>query len=491
MKRMDTDCSRKGLSVHLRLSGSSLVGLALASALSCTCVAQEQLRVVQMTSEQLQQSFNEMTRAGYVPTFISGYAVPGEGTRFDETFAKLHLDNWSSQVGLSDGDFLRKDAELVRLGYQLVSYSRYLDTDRYCHAGIWHLNRRVRPDPQETFHESKGHIFRRLTAATWIEQRPDGQICAYEEIARTPVYVELYDSQRTLYLRLGRSKGVWSYDQTDWRRWPTGRWVVKPSGLIQEDDVQLVAAPEVESYEKAELARDADEASVLSAFRNFFSETPNHSATEPLEDRWKKDHVGKYRNRGGLTDKTAPELFKPHGEFKAGWAKDHMDKDRNRDGLADKTAPEIFKPTGEFKDGREKDHVGKYHNRGGLTDKTAPELFKSAGEFKKPFGEFKAVVLVPSGVLLEIDESAKLTAGESSSVNPGTAAAARQVSYQGQGEAGEATRSLRVKLTLQTTGSEKDVLEFDYLLDRDQPKYIDTTALVLERQQFLSRLPSP
>jgi hypothetical protein len=69
--------------------------------------------------------------------------------------------------------------------------------------------------------------FHRLNGRRWVERRFDGPDSHFIETARTPEFVELYDRDRDLLVRLRSDHGEWLKRETgEWVPWPgsEGQW---------------------------------------------------------------------------------------------------------------------------------------------------------------------------------------------------------------------------------------------------------------------------
>lgn len=62
--------------------------------------------------------------------------------------------------------------------------------------------------------------------STWMETRSDNQTMRFRETTRTDEYVELYDSQRQLFVRLLADHMEWRRDGQEWSRGQDGAWDV-------------------------------------------------------------------------------------------------------------------------------------------------------------------------------------------------------------------------------------------------------------------------
>jgi len=68
--------------------------------------------------------------------------------------------------------------------------------------------------------------FRSETDKSWIETTPDGGQCQFEELSRPANYVELFDRNRTMWLRLYSDRvELRQGDNPQWYRLYSGRWV--------------------------------------------------------------------------------------------------------------------------------------------------------------------------------------------------------------------------------------------------------------------------
>ena len=69
--------------------------------------------------------------------------------------------------------------------------------------------------------------FHPLEGGRWVERRFDGPDSHFIETARTPEFVELYDRDRDLLVRLRSDHGEWlSRETNEWVPWPgsEGHW---------------------------------------------------------------------------------------------------------------------------------------------------------------------------------------------------------------------------------------------------------------------------
>lgn len=81
-------------------------------------------------------------------------------------------------------------------------------------------------DLRTTFATSTGS-FLLLGGGVWKELRDGGPSSEFSEVTRTSEFVELYDADREMKVRLYESVGMW-YDpsQREWVEWPNsqGAW---------------------------------------------------------------------------------------------------------------------------------------------------------------------------------------------------------------------------------------------------------------------------
>jgi hypothetical protein len=72
-----------------------------------------------------------------------------------------------------------------------------------------------------------GGVFVNASGNRWVEKRDRGVDSQFTELERTDHYVELYDRDRKMKVRLYADRGVYLHKDTQrWVRWPgsEGRW---------------------------------------------------------------------------------------------------------------------------------------------------------------------------------------------------------------------------------------------------------------------------
>lgn len=78
----------------------------------------------------------------------------------------------------------------------------------------------------KSFQYSNG-VFSRQESG-WVEQRTNGPMSYFQEVRRTPSFVELFDESRRMWVRLLIDQALWTrnYPNGPWTRWPgsTGVW---------------------------------------------------------------------------------------------------------------------------------------------------------------------------------------------------------------------------------------------------------------------------
>jgi len=89
-----------------------------------------------MTADQYQQTFNELTAKGYRLTRVSGYAVAGEPF-FAAIFELASGPNWMARHGLDARHYQAEFDRAVAQGYRLRQVSGYSVNDRPYFAAIW------------------------------------------------------------------------------------------------------------------------------------------------------------------------------------------------------------------------------------------------------------------------------------------------------------------------------------------------------------------
>lgn len=91
------------------------------------------------------------------------------------------------------------------------------------------------PDPRRarwsypTSAEGANGSIAQQDAGTWVETRSDNLTMRFAEVARTDEYVDLYDAQRLLTVRLYADHMEWKKDGQDWFRGQEGSWEAAPS----------------------------------------------------------------------------------------------------------------------------------------------------------------------------------------------------------------------------------------------------------------------
>ncbi|MFO0954126.1 MAG: hypothetical protein U0835_23820 [Isosphaeraceae bacterium] len=89
--------------------------------------------------------------------------------------------------------------------------------------------RRDEPSPKQgrsVFVYTAGE-FHRVKGRVWVDRRHEGPDSNFIETARTPEFVEMYDRDRDLLIRLLHDHGEWlCREQQQWVPWPgsEGRW---------------------------------------------------------------------------------------------------------------------------------------------------------------------------------------------------------------------------------------------------------------------------
>jgi hypothetical protein len=87
----------------------------------------------------------------------------------------------------------------------------------------------ARADDRTVF-EYKSGVFVHLTGDKWVEKRDGDVDSKFQELERTNNYVELYDADRKLKVRLYGNRGeAFNKDTQKWSRWPgsEGKWRAK------------------------------------------------------------------------------------------------------------------------------------------------------------------------------------------------------------------------------------------------------------------------
>jgi len=82
---------------------------------------------------------------------------------------------------------------------------------------------------RSSYRDANGSVFQVLGGRNWKSTGRDGNVFRFVETTRNDDYVELYDGDRKIYVRLYADRGVWSSDGSEWRRWPgsEGSWLGK------------------------------------------------------------------------------------------------------------------------------------------------------------------------------------------------------------------------------------------------------------------------
>lgn len=99
-------------------------------------LADERIERFGQTSNQQQQSFDTLTKQGFVPVSVKGYSVNGD-FRFDTVYERISIGSWEMRSTLNDSDFSLKNRDLQDSGYTLVCHSCYQVRGVHYHAAIW------------------------------------------------------------------------------------------------------------------------------------------------------------------------------------------------------------------------------------------------------------------------------------------------------------------------------------------------------------------
>lgn len=92
------------------------------------------------------------------------------------------------------------------------------------------LNNKIDPvkiPRRNEFVTSGGSRFRNRGGGTWIETRSNGPSSTFRQVSGNGEFIELYDSQRRMYVRLYDRYAVWApQSKQSWSRWPgsDGNW---------------------------------------------------------------------------------------------------------------------------------------------------------------------------------------------------------------------------------------------------------------------------
>jgi hypothetical protein len=88
-------------------------------------------------------------------------------------------------------------------------------------VGVLGTTGSARAADREVFVTDGGATFVNVAGAKWVEKRPHAADSKFAETKRTAAYVELYDRDRDMRVRLYADRGEWhDRDNGRWVRWP-------------------------------------------------------------------------------------------------------------------------------------------------------------------------------------------------------------------------------------------------------------------------------
>lgn len=117
-----------------------LLALSVAFTWVSAAGAVEWVSKIDITPQEDQQLAESLPARGYVPIFSKETVTPDNQSRFDVVYLKPLDVTWEYRK-LRDLDFQRRNRELQRMGYDLVSHQSYRVNGVLWHNSIWHKNR--------------------------------------------------------------------------------------------------------------------------------------------------------------------------------------------------------------------------------------------------------------------------------------------------------------------------------------------------------------
>ena len=149
-----------------------------------------------LTFDQVQKKYNELSEDGWTPLSITGKEVKKE-SRYDMTWADDKIGGWYIFAGLTTKEFQEKKDDMKKQGLKLHQEDTWKVAGEERCAGVW---LRV-PDGRAYWTHKKG-AFEHKKGKLWEEVKDGKVVSKFVEEGRTKEYVEMHEKGRDVTLRL-------------------------------------------------------------------------------------------------------------------------------------------------------------------------------------------------------------------------------------------------------------------------------------------------